>query len=319
MSGYHKQYLCALALLVIVPSAMACTAGKLTLPSVFASSVLIYLFRIACVRTTSFPTFFKSDPPLPPWHAKTIQLHQPNNIYSSLPSSLSSAGSLDLDLVLTTGTGASSHPIAKCYSSLSVTMTVGCTLSVIANGQDNYVPSLFSAGSAGYTQLGSCPAGATVTTATDSTVSANDVATLIATSIYSSGLTATATATDASGIVTIVSGDATLKFRASSASGSTGIFTVATVACAEATECAAAVDGCAAGRFSVPISGTSKYVCGLCAAGTYSAAQATSCLACSGGSAAPAVGGISTDCAACSAGTFSTAGSSDCRPCEPGM
>jgi hypothetical protein len=201
---------------------------------------------------------------------------------------------------------------------MSVTLGVDCSLSVTANGEDNYIPSLFSS-AVTYTQLGPCPAGATTTVADASTVTATNVAALIASSIYDSDFTATGASTDASGVVTITAGDAVLKFRASSASGSAGIFAAGTVACAEATECAAAADGCAAGRYSILIDGTSKYVCAFCAAGTYSASGAGSCTACSGGSAAPAVGGISTDCAACSAGTFSTAGSSDCRPCEPGM
>jgi hypothetical protein len=140
-----------------------------------------------------------------------------------LPSSFAFSGSLDLDLVLTTGTGAASHPIAKCYNSMTVSVGSDCTLSVTANGQDNYVPSLFSADDAAYSQVGSCPAGATSTAfTTDVAVTdVSNVATLIATSIYATGMTATATATGATGIVTITSDGAELKFRASSVTGST--------------------------------------------------------------------------------------------------
>ena len=125
-------------------------------------------------------------------------------------------------MVLATGSGATSHPISKCYNSLTVTVGADCTLGVTANGEDNYVPAFFSAADAAYSQLTSCPAGATTTAySTDADITdANNVATLIATSIYATGLTATATATASSGVVTITSDGAVLKFRASSVTGS---------------------------------------------------------------------------------------------------
>jgi hypothetical protein len=71
------------------------------------------------------------------------------------PRSFNSSGSLDLELVLTTGTGASSHPIAKCYNSLTVSVLSDCTLTLAANGQNNFVQALWSAAPT-YDQVNEC-------------------------------------------------------------------------------------------------------------------------------------------------------------------
>lgn len=240
------------------------------------------------------------------------------------------AGTLDLELVNVAGVNSASHPIAKCYNSMTVTVTDTCTLSVTANGQDNYVPAIYSADPT-YSQVGGCPAGGTTIVYTDDATitDADNVATLIATSIYATGLTATA-AVEA-GIVTITSSGATLKFRPSSKTGTSeaGIFAAGAPSCSVATECAAPLVGkmpvCDAGRYPVSIADTTTFVCAFCAAGTTSvagtadAAEAETCTRCAAGTAAPVVGTTgATACSACLAGTFSTLGSSDCRPCAPG-
>lgn len=140
----------------------------------------------------------------------------------SSPSSFLHLGTLDLELVNVAGVNSASHPIAKCYNSMTVTVTDTCTLSVTANGQDNYVPAIYSADPT-YSQVGGCPAGGTTIVYTDDATitDADNVATLIATSIYATGLTATA-AVEA-GIVTITSSGATLKFRPSSKTGTSEV------------------------------------------------------------------------------------------------
>ncbi|KAG7672153.1 putative Sushi, von Willebrand factor type A, EGF and pentraxin domain-containing protein 1 [Nannochloris sp. 'desiccata'] len=232
-------------------------------------------------------------------------------------------GDMDLDLVLATGNDATSHPIAKCFSSITVSVLDDCTLTVIPNGENNYVPALWSANNDTYDNLNSCPPGASMAfdDATAATATTG-LADLLATSIYAEGMTASVDAiVAASGIVVVKStylgNEATLKYRSSFKSGSsTGIFATGAPSCTTATECNAAVDSCEAGRHSIQIDGTTTYVCALCASGSYSAANAGSCTKCAAGTARPDVG--ATSCSACNAGTFATLGSSDCRPCEPG-
>ena len=62
MTGFNKQTLCALALILslVMPQAMAgCTVGKHTLGCSLLYNVLYYFLMIARVRTTSFSTFFQ--------------------------------------------------------------------------------------------------------------------------------------------------------------------------------------------------------------------------------------------------------------------
>ena len=128
------------------------------------------------------------------------------------------AGDLDLELVTSTDL---SHPLAKCFSSMTVSILSDCTLTLTANGQNNFVQALWSAADT-YSQVEACPTGVSKDFVDEATATAEaGLASLLATSIYTSGMSASvASVTASSGIISVTSGSATLKFRASAKSGS---------------------------------------------------------------------------------------------------
>ena len=206
---------------------------------------------------------------------------------------------------------------------MTVSVLSDCTLTVNANGQNNFVQALWSADTT-YAQVTECPNGASMESASDPAASATALATLMSTSIYAEGMTASVAA--APGFITItstyLSNPAVLKFRASGVSGTPlpAMFsTVGAAACTTGPECASTAIGCGAGSYPVQIGATGTYICALCSSGTYSAAGSTACTKCIAGKALAAVGTTSDICSSCLAGTFATSGSSDCRPCAPGM
>jgi hypothetical protein len=125
---------------------------------------------------------------------------------------------LDLELVSATGSGATSHPIAKCFSSVTVSVLGDCTLTLAASGQNNFVQGLWS-GDSTYNEVNACPTGASMEFATEAAATATaGLASLMSTSIYADGMVASVSA--ASGELTISSGDAVLKYRSSGITGS---------------------------------------------------------------------------------------------------
>jgi hypothetical protein len=280
-------------------------------------------------------TFFNSDhhpPPIPCRHAVASYLFRCPNLelllLFSLPSTLS--GSLDLELVLATGTGSATHPIAKCYNSMSVTVSDACVLTVTANGEYNFVPSLYSADNAAYSQYDACPTGTTTTVADGATVAADDVAALIATSIYADGLTATGAV--GTGTVTITSGTAVLQFRPSAQTGST--VSSVTVCLFIFIFCRTRLYNndhlqpvsmvptvlilllCSLFRFSFLQAGIFAVGAPTCSEADECAATSTACAA---GRYPVAIDGQSTYlCAFCAAGEFSLAGAATCTACGSG-
>ncbi|KAL4524675.1 hypothetical protein Ndes2526A_g06790 [Nannochloris sp. 'desiccata'] len=232
------------------------------------------------------------------------------------------AGSLDLDLVSAIGTGAATHPFAKCFNSMTVSVSSGCTITLTAKGQRSYIPALWSADDT-YNQVKECPTSSSLAFADPTAATATTgLASLLATSIYAEGVTASVTAS--TGEITIVStylsNEATLKYRSTGTTGAaTGIFNiVGAPSCDTGAECAATDTGCGPGLYSVLIQGQSTYICAVCASGSYSASGATICTKCIAGTTLSSVGATSNTCSACAAGTFAALGSSDCRPCAPG-
>lgn len=138
------------------------------------------------------------------------------------PSSFNYVGDLHLELVSATGDDAASHPLAKCFSSMTVSVLSDCTLTLVANGENSFVPALWSA-AATYNQVKHCPTGVSLDFADQAAATATTgLASIVATSIYAEGMTASVTAV--SGEVTITStylgNPATLKFRSSDTTGS---------------------------------------------------------------------------------------------------
>jgi hypothetical protein len=125
-------------------------------------------------------------------------------------------------LVSATGTDAAIHPLAKCFNSITINIGTDCTLSLFANGQNNFITSLWSAATT-YDQVTECPTGVSKDFADDaSATTTTALASLLATSIYGEGMTASVAA--ASGLLTItstyLSNSATLKYRSTGITGS---------------------------------------------------------------------------------------------------
>jgi hypothetical protein len=127
----------------------------------------------------------------------------------------------------------------------------------------------------------------------------------------------------------------------------------ASATCTTGAACTDSGTGCAAGRYSVAITGASGFACPLCRAGercsrahavqvhtpeprrfsnsfayaltaccralpagAYSSACATSCTPVAAGKELPILGGTVSDASACAAGTYAEGmGASDCTPC----
>jgi hypothetical protein len=129
---------------------------------------------------------------------------------------------LDLELVSVSGTDAAIHPFAKCFNSLTVSVDADCNLGLATTSTNNFVQSLWSAAQT-YSQVKACPTTASLAF-TDATVATSEtgLASLLTTSIYAEGVTASVSA--ASGVVTLTStyltNEATLKFRSSAITGS---------------------------------------------------------------------------------------------------
>ena len=105
---------------------------------------------------------------------------------------------------------------------MTVSVLGDCTLTLAANGQNNFVQGLWSAATT-YNQVEACPTGASLDFADDATATATTaLGSLLATSIYAEGMTASVAVE--SGVVTITSdylgNAATLTFRSSGKSGS---------------------------------------------------------------------------------------------------
>lgn len=118
----------------------------------------------------------------------------------------------------------SSHPIAKCFSSMTVSVDASCTLSLAPNGQNSFVQALWSADNAAYSQVIACPTGASMTFDDDAAATAaSALASLLATSIYPEGMTVSSVSAGSGGInvtSTYLGSEETLKFRSSGQSGS---------------------------------------------------------------------------------------------------
>jgi hypothetical protein len=132
------------------------------------------------------------------------------------------SGALDLELVTAQGTAAATHPIAKCFASMTISVLADCTLTLATDGQNNFVQTLWSAATT-YDQVAACPTGVSMTFGSEAAATATTgLASLLATSIYAQGMTAAVSA--ASGVVTItstyLSNEATLKYRSSGSTGS---------------------------------------------------------------------------------------------------
>jgi hypothetical protein len=105
---------------------------------------------------------------------------------------------------------------------MTVSVLGDCTLTLTANGQNNFVQGLWS-GADTYSKLNACPTGASMEFADETTATATTaLESLMATSIYAAGVTASVDA--ASGVVTItstyLSNEAVLTFRSSGKTGS---------------------------------------------------------------------------------------------------
>jgi hypothetical protein len=129
---------------------------------------------------------------------------------------------LDLELVSATGTDATSHPFAKCFNSITVSVLADCTLTLTANGQNNFIQGFWS-DAATYSQVNDCPTGVSLDFATEAAATATTgLENLLTTSIYAEGLTASVSA--AAGVLTVtstyLSNSAALKYRTSGITGS---------------------------------------------------------------------------------------------------
>ena len=139
-------------------------------------------------------------------------------IYShNLRFSFSLSDSLALELVAATGTDATSHPLAKCYSSLKLSVDTSCTLTITSNNGNNFVQSLWS-DRVTYSSVMACP---TLYSQVFADAPADsDVGTLLAGAIWANTPVTAPTVVSATGSLTITSSGATLKFRPITRTGS---------------------------------------------------------------------------------------------------
>ena len=106
---------------------------------------------------------------------------------------------------------------------MTVSVATDCTLTLTATGANNFIPAFWSAAQT-YDQVNACPTGVSMnfSVANDAT-STTGLASLLATSIYDQGMTASVAAD--TGLVTVTStylgSETVLKFRPSEITGST--------------------------------------------------------------------------------------------------
>lgn len=152
---------------------------------------------------------------------------------------------------------------------MMVEVTSDCDITVTPIGAGNFVPAMWTGGSAPYAALQACPAagdsGLTASSTSSSLLA--DLGSLLAGAIWDTPLATAPTITTGTGIVTIADGSCTLKYRVSDDSGA-GFAGVTGVACTSGAECGAAPTGCnAAGTYAVPVASASGYICALCPPG----------------------------------------------------
>lgn len=104
---------------------------------------------------------------------------------------------------------------------MTVSVSSGCTITLTAKGQRSYIPALWSADDT-YNQVKECPTSSSLAFADPTAATATTgLASLLATSIYAEGVTASVTAS--TGEITIVStylsNEATLKYRSTGTTG----------------------------------------------------------------------------------------------------
>ncbi|PRW59428.1 serine threonine [Chlorella sorokiniana] len=264
----------------------------------------------------------------------------------------SKQGFLTMELFSATGTGATSSELAKCLSSVKVTLDTHCNVDLESLSSGGaFIPSIFTDSSlAGdtYKQFKECPStsAATVSAGTNPIASTDVTATGTFTDALLTQLKKFAYqgARDTAGLanIQILNGIVTVQDKQS---GPTVVYKYAIkeatmtvpgvpsvpgggVATPTGTDMVANTEyfananigqTCAAGRYGLvvkPPSGASIKVCFLCPVGTYG--DGNGCTAVSAGKASDTVGATQDPVATCAAGTYAQGGNSDCLPCPAG-
>lgn len=267
--------------------------------------------------------------------------------HTAASSPLPSAGSFEMELV-GYSSGAASHDIAKCLSSVKVSLDLNCKVSLAAGASDNsYVKSIWGNDNSLYPQLQLCPAAST--TAAYKTDTKTSI--VLAFDAYIYGLnTAGDTANKPSGVSAIAytaNGVVTLTVTGSSAGTLTYAIRAVTngdfendvdsaVVVTDGTGLTLAThykadvadpdsdpetddsvylgDACGAGRYALLITDTIK-LCPLCPAGTHG--DGNGCMACAAGKASGSVGvatpaNLADACTECGSGLFAQQGEKRC-------
>lgn len=244
------------------------------------------------------------------------------------------AGYFFMELMDVTGTGADSHEVATCLTSVKVTVAgSGCVVTLDSSAAGSvYLPALWAT-QTNYAQYQECPATsaeAAKGAGTADTAAGAHAGVLSAINKFAyQGLKdfSLASIVVANGIITVqdvAGGSPALKFvyavKESTVAGVPAITSADLSGLSSDAQEANLGDSCATGRYGIVVSSeiTSDEfkLCPLCPAGTYG--DGDGCTACAAGSASAIVGKTSA-CTACgSKGTYAQEGSSVCLPCPTG-
>ena len=224
-----------------------------------------------------------------------------------------------MDIVGVSGTGASTHEVAKCLSTVRVNVASTCAITINAPAAGgSFVDGLWAtSGKATYAQYQECPVG-TGASFTGGASTAADIQTALNAHVYSgaksSGITGI---TYTAGAVAVTDGTRTWTYaiKASTVTASdidAGVVVLTDTANLAAGQFKTGDLGatCGAGRFGIVV-GDIK-LCPLCPAGTVG--NGYGCTSCAAGTQS-ALGGT---CADCAAGSYANGGNSDCLPCPAG-
>ncbi len=233
-----------------------------------------------------------------------------------------------MDIVGVSGTGADTHEVAKCLSTVRVNVAGTCDVTINAPAAGgSFVDALWATSGQStktYKQYQECPVvtGTAVTPTGGAAATPTDMQAAILAAlnahVYSgakssgiNGITYTA------GVVAVTAGTLTWTYAIKASTVAAAEIAAGVVVVPDGTNLAAAQFksgdlgvSCGAGRFGVVV-GDIK-LCPLCPAGT--AGDGFGCTSCAAGSQS-ALGGT---CANCLAGSYANGGNSDCLPCPAG-
>lgn len=232
-----------------------------------------------------------------------------------------------MDLVAATS---ATHEVAKCLSSVKVSLDGDCKVSVTSTAAGgNFVPLLWAPSTAAnytYTQYMECPVdGEAVTPAAESAAARlAAIQTAFSNHIYGAGKPYTTTLTYSTGKVVAAADSQTFTYvitELTLAAVATDLGNAADLKVLTAAGADGLTDGteyktaftqaCSAGRYGFILNDNVK-ICPLCPAGT--TGDGSACSACDAGTGKNAGVGA-TSCTQCDAGTYAAEGSSDCLPC----